>query len=237
MSRQRNARSDWATYSQHKRDATAAGAYMLHTGKCSLCHVELSPTLASICTAKACPLKEPAAPRARPVQHEASEARSLAVQAYGYWWWPGMMRWEAATASVREGERRTMEGGKTGWPDFGVFVPRIEVISKVRPAKAISSWTRQGEPWRHVMSEPIMLAIELKAPLPGKRRKPMEPEWWLEGFGDAGSRLGLRRDQAQWLRVLHGCGFRTCVAYGAAEALSWIVEQCGPKPDELPEGW
>ena len=47
----------------------------------------------------------------------------------------------------------------------------------------------------------------------------------------------LEPDQAWWLRTLSMCGLSTYVAYGADDALAWLCEKAGPRPDVLPEGW
>ena len=215
MRRKTDNRSDWADFSDKRKKAELAGAGDIYgyNRRCEACRVELKAVPDGGCDVKGCPYvpREEKA-RARPVQVEQQHAHRLATWAYRHWWYPGWTCIEHRSSHARETDARSQQGVKTGLPDSVLLIParRIE--------------------------DPIMCALELKAPHLAPKRDPGH-EWWLEDFGDAASRHGLRREQAFWLRTMAGCGFRTKVAYGADQALAWLVEQAGPRPDVMPEGW
>ena len=155
--------------------------------------------------------------RSRGVQVEDQHARILAARAHRHWWRHGFTRVEHRTSDWREAEQRMVQGAQTGMPDFWLFVPPVTCIS--------GRWL------------PVRAVCELKAPQHAPKRSVNE-RWWLDDWPEGQqSWHALRKDQWRWLRLLHGCGFRTMVAYGHDEAEAFFVDVAGPKPDVMPEGW
>ena len=216
MTRMRDNRSDWPTYSKRTRTETMRTLGALYGGKCTMCGEELA-RVRNGCDRDDCALRvQERKPRARPVQRETAEARILAARVYRRWYQPGFTRVEHRTDNWREAEGRQLEGAQTGMPDFWLFLP---------PLAYRDHWS------------PICAVCELKAPNMAPKRQ-VGPQWWLGDWPEGRKTWhSLREDQWRWLRVLDGCGFATCVAYGADEALAFFDRVAGPQPDVLPEGW
>ena len=176
--------------------------------------------------AKYGPAVEPK-PRKRNVQHERREMEALWLAIlYGPedrnpvapWWSPGFTRWEARTANDGETLQNWREGAQSGWPDAGLFVPAYHANKPDVNPDALFV---------------ICAVVEMKAP--DVPHKGATGQWWLEPWVEGRqSRYGLREDQARWLRLLHGCGFATLVAYEWREAYGWLDQLAGPKPEVLP---
>lgn len=238
MTRQRNDRSDWDTFSKARRKAELAGAGDVygHARRCSTCNVALAAVPDGGCLAASCPYREQPAPvaRARPVQVEQQHAERLAAWAYRHWWYPGWTAIEHRTAHWREADQRSRSGVKTGLPDYVLMIPgaaRRQRVNRYDDRGILKSCDVE-----EVGGDGVLCALELKAPHHAPAKDP-GPDWWLEDIGDAASRYGVRREQLFWLRTMAGCGFRTKVAYGADQALAWLSAQAGPRPDVLPEEW
>lgn len=200
--------------------------------------------------------------RRRGVQVEDQHARILAARAYRHWWAPGFTRIEHRTSNWREAEERMVQGARTGMPDFWLFVPpfgdpdepdvmrewdsrgKIAAVKLVRArqrlplvqaVKLIEAWDSNPG----ARTTPCVRAVcELKSPAHAPKRKDVGRTWWLEDWPEGQETWhALRRDQWQWLRLLDGCGFATCVAYGADQAETFFVGVAGPRPSVMPEGW
>lgn len=236
MIRQRGNRSDWEDFTKKRKQAELDGAGDIYGAvrRCSTCNVELKAVPDGGCLAASCPYAEKPAPvaRARPVQVEQQHAARLAAWAYRHWWYPGWTAIEHRTAHWREADQRSKSGVKTGLPDYVLMIPP-RIYYSDEPGATVDTWPGIA------VTRPTpatLCALELKAPHLAPVKDP-GPDWWLDDIGDAASRHGVRREQVLWLRTMAGCGFRTKVAYGADQALAWLVEQAGPRPDVLPEGW
>ena len=118
MTRMRDNRSDWDTFTPAKRARVAAAQKALYNGTQSL-------------TAEERKLLDqpPQGERARPVQREQAEARKLAALVHRRWYRHGFTRIEHRTSNWKEGEGRLMEGAQTGMPDFWLFIP-----GEIRPS-------------------------------------------------------------------------------------------------------
>lgn len=240
MSRHDDTRNQWADFSAKRRKAELelyGELAKADEARCPYCKIKVSSVPDGGCQVRPCPYRLKVA-RAKPVQVEAQHMQRLANWAYSRWWWPGFERWDAGGLMVQQGGRRQQEGAKRGWPDCGLFIPA----------------TPSGHP--DGSSSLLNAAVEIKAPHHAPRRA-IDEQWWLEPLpvrwtvdsdGDPArqvevdgkwqyGRHSVSADQLCKLRVLDGCGWATFVAYGADEALAWLCEQAGPKPDVMPEGW
>ena len=210
MTRRRMRDNDYADYSTTRKAAEIA-LQKLHAG------LELTDREQALVAA----LPEPGQTRARPVQHEAAEARHLAVEAYRRWWWPGFRRVEHPVrpmgASAQGAEKLVLEGARSGCPDFELWIPAGELI----PGNRLSD-TRGA----------VVCALELKAPSLKPRRE-VAPNWWLDPC-DGRTHYGLAPEQRHWLRTMAGCGARTMVAFSGADAIAWLDTQAGPRPEVMP---
>ena len=131
---------------------------------------------------------------------EAVEQQRLTIWAQAQPWRDGYVHHEQARGSWREAAELAARGVRPGWPDVTVY------------------------------RAPLMVALELKSEQ-HRPKNPQPPEWWLEWDVTNGwtwdsvkdpTRYGLRASQAKTLAMLDGCGYRTCVAYGADEAIRWL---------------
>jgi hypothetical protein len=165
----------------------------------------------------------------RQVAHEAADQEALTSAASLKWWWPGYQHHEPARASLIEKLVLKAQGVKPGWPDVTLHIPRAPK-QKLRGGG-------YGTP-----SPPIAAALELKAER-HRPKRPVEREWWLawkvsdEDVERERTHYQLRAAQAWQLQLLAGVGYRTMVAYGWEEALAWLDETAGRRPNVLPEGW
>jgi len=215
MTRQRDNRSDWDDFSKRRQAAEPALYKNL-----------IGAVLTSREQETIDALPKPRAERKKPVQWEAAEMEHLAVLVDQAWWEPGFERIEARSPHDGENIRRWKEGASSGFPDVLLIIP---------------AGFYRGRPWKEgrmgdlLHRGAVRAALEMKTEV-DKPKRAIDPQWWLQPF-DTASRHGVRRDQARKLRSLHGAGFATKVAYGAAEAFSWLDEQAGPRPDVLPEEW
>jgi len=198
--RMRGGRSDWDSYTVTRQSAELA-LMKLHAGQA------LTDREQELLRR----LPQPGKERAPPVQHEATEARHLAVEAYRRWWYPGWTAIEHRTAYAREADARGQQGVKTGLPDSMLLIP--------------------GSPWQ-MPRQSVRCVVELKAPSHQPKRDPGEA-WWINAC-DGKTHYGLRPDQRWWLRTMAACGFHTFVAFSALEALSWLDEKAGARPEVLP---
>ena len=239
MTRMRDNRSDWPTYSKRTRTETMRALGALYGGKCTMCDEPLA-RVRNGCDRDDCALRvRERKARAKPVQHEAAESDIVWERAWAeHWWAPGLRRIEHRTKDQRE--RMTREGVVSGMPDWWLLVPTAK--------DEVDSF---GE------REPVRAVCELKAlPAPAET---LPQEWWLgveswrwtvDSSGDPVREAYITpawKWQRTWhrvtasqlyeLRQLHQCGFRTNVAYGADAALAFFDRVAGPKPDVLPEGW
>ena len=113
MTRQRDGKSDWDTFSPRKRRDTMTAHKALYGGTERLTAEEFRA------------LNEKREARARPVQVEDQHARILAARAHRHWWRHGWTRVEHRTDNWREAEQRQLQGAQTGMPDFWLFIPRM----------------------------------------------------------------------------------------------------------------
>ena len=237
MTRMRDSRSDWKTYSPRKRSETLAGMSALYGGACVQCGEKLKDVRDG-CDRDDCALKaRERKARAKPVQHEAAESDIVWERAWAeHWWAPGLRRIEHRTKDQRE--RMTREGVVSGMPDWWLFVP------------GRCHWDDCPHMWNCVhATAPVLAVCELKALPAPKDALTRTPEWWLgveswrwtvDSNGDPVREAYITptwKWQQTWhrvtasqlfeLRQLHQCGFRTHVAYGADEALAFFDRVAG----------
>ena len=111
MTRQRDNRSDWTTFTRRRQQLEPIAQKALLLGVDALTDRERE----IYC--------KPDTPRAKPIQHEDAHARMLAARAHRHWWAPGFTRVEHRTSHSRERDERALQGAQTGMPDFWLFVP------------------------------------------------------------------------------------------------------------------
>ena len=138
------------------------------------------------------------------MQREDHEAYALSMMVHydlRPWWRFYFERFEHRSPHRHENVTRWRQGATPGWPDVGLFIPKVE---------------------------PVCAVCELKTPQDRPRRKVAE-RWWLQPC-DAQSQYGLREEQRSKLLRLHRCGWHTYVAYDAHEAYRWLDGVAGERP-------
>ena len=170
----------------------------------------------------------PGCDKPSPGPSESAEHKALADWIALQWWAKGVKRPESqARRSQWEQQRLKDEGGAfgRGMPDWMVLIP----------------WQWKESYEISFQKTPIRLALELKRRSEAPKRPGAGEEWWLsakwpwqikgEVENDQSKHYGLTWAQAKTLRLFHGAGFQTMVAYGHDEAREWLERMCGPKPD------
>lgn len=173
-------------------------------------------------------LPEPAQTKRRRVHHEDAAMDHVAVVVSGRWYLPGFQRFRPETTNVHEGKKRQQQGGARGWPDMGLWVPgRCRAVCELkaehhRPARDPgSTWW-----WLDV---PLVYALVRDA-----RNEPAMA-WRIDDEGEIKAQAHeVRAEQLFWLQTLAATGHATHVAYGAEDAIAWLDEQAGPRPDVMP---
>ena len=156
--------------------------------------------------------------RAPGVQHEAREQEALTKEVATRWWRLGYRHIAAERASTIEALMLSGRGVQAGTPDVLVHIPAT---------------VRSGA----MRIRPRRLALELKQTA-SKSKTEIDPRWWLSWVPDTphATHYGLRGSQEIELQLLEAVGYRTMVAYGAAEAIEWLDLMAGPQPIE-PVPW
>ena len=161
---------------------------------------------------------------------ERLEQAALTEAAMMEWWAEGYRHHKAERENALEAKRGKGEGVRPGWPDVTLHIPR-----------APKQWLNPGY---GTPRPPVLAALELKALVHRPTREP-EHEWWLSWKPEIDplaknepTKFGLRWSQARTLQNLAGTEvYRTKVAYGWEEAIEWLREVAGHRPEVLPEGW
>ena len=157
---------------------------------------------------------EPGKERARPVQHEHADQRALFDVLKS--------RWYRRRISARDSAHTWLEGAKAkglgserGWPDVYLHIPWR--IDETRPA--------------------VAAAVELKAEHERSKVRGSLPYLFNEFPCGKRSSFGLSAEQAYRLQELATIGYQCAVAWGWEEALAFLDQCAGPRPDELPALW
>lgn len=151
---------------------------------------------------------QPNKARVPPVRREAADTAHVARVAETRWWGQYLQRHDSAH-DWRTGGQQRAEGHAPGWPDFTLHVGGVSAALELKagphPPTERAGW------WLHVTY------TESRGP-DGKR------EWRIvfPSGAEQASRHGIDAAQARWLRILHDCGWRTAVCYGAEEALAQL---------------